>query len=324
MNKTLIGMAIAAILAAPVANAGMKISGTIQAEGGSMERSGGDSMIETAGGSGTIDDQGGKNTIAISVNEDLGNGLKAIGKVAMKFGTFDGSDFKKRDAYAGVAGSNWHVAFGTASGAYKAASVKWDPFLATALQARGNGGMSGGGFGHGSYVSDGIDFGVKSGAFKLHGQYVADEVTGGSSSVEGSNIWAVSYDAGDLDLIAAIANAEQSGNRNFKIGAKYAAGGMTVAAQYEDVEVDSGTHGSESGNYLFLTGSMDIGSGNTITAWFGNYDGDAGSADSSAYALGINHKFSKKTSMYAGFRNTDSDTNSMDETVTAAGMVVKF
>ena len=328
MNKTLIGMAIAAILAAPVANAGMKISGTIQAEGGSFEEGTSASSIETGemsgakGDSGVIDDQGGQNSINISVSEDLGNGLKAIGKIGMSFSTFDGDGLGQRDAYAGIAGSNWHAAFGRASGAYKGASAKWDPFIATSLQARGNGGMSGGAFGHGSYVKDGIDFAVKSGAFKLHGQYSADETNDNGAGHDGSNLWAVTYDAGDLDLMAAIANNEKDGDRNFKVGAKYAAGGMTLAAQYEDVE--TGGYDGDTGNYLFLTGSMDIGSGNTISGWFGNFDADASGNDASSFALGINHKFSKKTKLYAGFRSTDSDVDASDEAATVVGLVVKF
>ncbi len=62
---------------------------------------------------------------------------------------------EQHEAYIGIQGptSNWRI--GTISSPYKSSTVGWDPFLATFMQARGNGGLS---VQHNGYVEGAINY----------------------------------------------------------------------------------------------------------------------------------------------------------------------
>lgn len=175
MNKRILVAAISAGLMVPgVAAADIKIFGQIQAETGGLERSGdakaevdyvrNDNVLGSIKG-------GGSNAFGIMGNEQLGNGLTAYFKFNNAFSTFDGDTLASRggessgaitarDRYVGLRGDGWHMQFGRMNALYKTASHRYDPFLATGLQSRANGGTSGG---HNGFINDVARFGIKSG-----------------------------------------------------------------------------------------------------------------------------------------------------------------
>lgn len=175
MNKQILAAAIAAGLMAPgLAAADIKIFGSIQAETGGLERDGSAKTnvdyVRTDNVLGSIKG-GGSNAFGLKGDEKLGNGLTAYFMFNNAFSTFDGDSLNSRggdssgaitarDRYVGLKGDGWHVQFGRMNALYKTASHRYDPFLATGLQSRANGGTSGG---HNGFINDVARVGVKSG-----------------------------------------------------------------------------------------------------------------------------------------------------------------
>ena len=174
MNKQILAAAITAGLMAPgLTTADIKIFGQIQAETGTLDRSGAGEAEFTRSGNvlGSIKG-GGLNAFGIMGDEKLGNGLTAYFKLNNGFSTFKGStdnskgggssgNIVARDRYVGLKGDGWHVQFGRMNTLYKTASHRYDPFLGTGLQSRANGGMSGA---HNGFFNDVARFGFKSGS----------------------------------------------------------------------------------------------------------------------------------------------------------------
>ncbi len=175
MNKQILAAAIAAGLMAPgLAVADIKIFGQIQAETGSLEREGNVNpdvdYVRTDNVVGSIKG-GGSNAFGVKGEEKLGSDLTAYFMFNNAFSTFDGDTLASRDGensgaitardrYVGLKGDGWHVQFGRMNALYKTASHRYDPFLATGLQSRANGGTSGG---HNGFINDVARVGIKSG-----------------------------------------------------------------------------------------------------------------------------------------------------------------
>ncbi len=175
MNKQILATAIATGLMAPgLAAADIKVFGAIQAETGGLERSGNTNTdvdyVRTDNVLGSIKG-GGPNAFGLKGDEKLGNGLTAYFMFNNAFSTFDGDTLASRggessgaitarDRYVGFKGDGWHVQFGRMNALYKTASLRYDPFLATGLQSRANGGTSGG---HNGFINDVARVGFNSG-----------------------------------------------------------------------------------------------------------------------------------------------------------------
>ena len=183
MNKQVLATVIAAGLMVPgLAAADIKIFGTIQAETGGLERI---NNFNPDGAKRTVVDYvrtdnlfgsikgGGPNAFGLKGDEKLGNGLTAYFMFNNAFSTFDGNTLASRggeadnsgaitarDRYVGFKGDGWHVQFGRMNALYKTASLRYDPFLATGLQSRANGGTSGG---HNGFINDVARVGFNSG-----------------------------------------------------------------------------------------------------------------------------------------------------------------
>ncbi|WP_455199898.1 porin, partial [Kaarinaea lacus] len=87
--------------------------------------------------------------VGVKASEDLGNGMKGLAKFEFKADTADneastGISLTARESMVGLKAGWGQVEAGRLKSAYKyAGGVKYDAFVATTLQARGNGGMSG-------------------------------------------------------------------------------------------------------------------------------------------------------------------------------------
>jgi len=161
MNKKLLAVAVgAALSAAPMlaAQADVNFFGRFQAEVGQVSNDGGvnftlprDSTAITGGNSETTMGDAAQGRWGIDASEDLGGGMKGIGRVEYDFDTTDGNPTTNaRHMYVGLA----HKAFGTLKfgrmdGAYKSTSASLDPYIATRLEARNNYGMAGNADGYG-------------------------------------------------------------------------------------------------------------------------------------------------------------------------------
>ena len=186
MNKKIIALAVAAAFTAPMAaQAEVKVYGHAQVEfgtyGGGTSGGGGQAVVDQARG-----------RIGFKSSEDLGNGLKAIVKAEYKTDFADGDStgsvsLSKREMLVGLKGGFGTVELGRLKSVYKySGGVKYDPFVATTLEARGRGGMSGkvglgNAFGHNGFISDSVAYKNKFGG-NVHFWLTYDLDDGGSES----------------------------------------------------------------------------------------------------------------------------------------------
>lgn len=330
MNKNLIALAVGAtIAAAPIVatQADVKLWGRLEVEVVGLD--GGDATTqgnfdnETAMG-----DANGMSRWGIDASKDLGNGLKAIGRYAFKMNPSNGSTAGSgdsgisgaRDQWVGLKGGWGAVILGRQPTPYKMnGGVKWDPYVATFMQARAGGGMSGGALGHESFVNDVIAYASpKFAGIKFQVGYVPDQTSGNDGTVTagGTGTW------GPIDVIAAYTKANVVGDddtKQGKVGVRYKGNGLTAAIQYEDVDAVGGVkvNGNRltaigAGSVLFL--NLGYKFGNTLIAGnYGTVDADntalgTPGQDVDYWALGARYYFAKKVSTYIGYAETKTDT----------------
>ncbi len=348
MNKKLLVVAVATAFAIPMAaQAELKLSGTVQAEIGSVDIGNSDDRITTsADNGGTISPGGGPNKIRLDFDEKLGAGLDAFGRVDWAFDTSHGSGFKDREAFVGLKGSNAHFKMGRVQGIYKSVRVI-DPFYSTGAQGRRAGGMTGSAYGHNGFMDNIIEIGFKGGGFSATLQGVADE----PSEKDGDLLIGLDYDAGNWGIFAAGAyqdfeldkvdtnpiddDDDEDNNRgNAKVGGWFKTGGLKLGLQYEMGEI--GTLQQEGlgsrelrpgdtgeGDYVFGSAAYTMGN-ITLGAWVGGYMSDDDDEDAMSYSLGAAYSFSKRTMAYAAYHDTNSDNDARDWDAFAAGVRHSF
>lgn len=351
MKKNLIALAVAGALAAPLAaQAEVTVSGVLQAEFVNVSSDDNAPAYEglylTDGMTYGAQNSSGAGGIFFSAAEDLGGGLKGIAKYGLNV-TGDADKFKSRDAYVGLSGGFGTVLAGRMSTPYKSSTVKWDPFLATFMQARGNGGMTGSVIGHSGYLDNVVAYANQFG----NATFVAgigldegpDQDGGNETNAEHAFTASLNVPVGPVELAVAYLDASEHTAVGYaedvtltKIGAKWTSGAITVAGQYENLD-----EGVGDGSVIYLTGSYEMGA-NTFSASYGltdqdvfplDFDGD-GIADAvdevetTYFAIGMKHAFSKTTSAHLGYRMTSPDGKDIvedaDESVIGVGMRVAF
>lgn len=342
MKKTLLAMAVGAtIVAAPViAQADVKMFGKFQvevtnADGGTMPD--GTKQYDNFNRQG---DYSGMSRIGFDASKDLGNGLKAIGRYAWGMNPSDGSNGSfafARSQYIGLAGGWGAFIAGRVQSPYKTyGGVKWDPYVATFMEARRKGGMSGDATGHNGFVNDQIVYaspvmaGIKG---TIH--YGIDEQAtagGNAGGLNGSWGFGLSGTWGPVEVIGAYLNfrnrftngcagSPACGSDDItqsKIGVRYKGNGLTAALQYEDVDnvgrqIANGlptTNAAAGGKILFA--NLGYKFGNTLIAGnYGKTDADninnLAVEDITYWALGARYYLAKKVSTYIGYSETDQN-----------------
>ncbi len=351
MNKKLIAMAVGAALAAPMAaNAGVTVYGHFQVEIASVDNKGygenntGGARTGIAGGESGIkmkDNKRGR--LGFKVSEDLGGGLKGLAKFEWQIDTPNGNIADgAREGWVGLKGGWGEFKAGRVKTPYKyTGGVKYDPFVTTYLEARKSGGMLGGAYGQNSFWNQSISYKNKWGGFGLWVIYGLDEGDGaGASAGSGGTMGAISasvkYAAKNWEVFAAYNSADGNVNGSggsivttgndrtvTKFGGQIKfAGAHTISAQYE---MDDPYGSNNDGTIYFIGYQFKMGK-NILAAQYGNTDYDPGTttADATYYALGVIHKFSKKTRAFVGYRNTDGDAANNDLSVFSAGLRVDF
>jgi predicted porin len=333
MNKNVIALAVAAAMAAPLAaQAEVKITGGLQAQIVSIDGDSAmpDGLYATDGGEYEGENTGNYGFLQFAASEDLGNGLKALAVYNMNISVGDsdgapvgGAAPGGRDAYVGLSGGFGTVLAGTLTAPY-AMTKSWDPFVATFAQARGNGGMSSL---HNSYAGNALAYANKFGMANVVLAVVLDETKeAGEDATNGNHgtSFAVNMPVGPvevalayLDISEFAAGADKASAT--KVGVKYNAGAITVAAQHEMLDEGLGDQ-----TFTYLTASFASGA-NTFSAAYGMNQDDASDLDHSYMAIGMKHAFSKTTSVNVAYRMTDTDSDvDADETAIGAGLRVAF
>jgi len=383
MNKKLLAVAIGAALSAPMlVQADVKIGGSAQVEIAAEEV---ESTVGTVTATDTLvtTEDNSRGRFWITADEDLGNGMKGLAHFEFRVdttgvceseaggstcGTTDNvtgagtneTGANVREKYVGLQTKLGTVKLGSIQQPYKyAGGVKWDAFVTTNLEARGNGGMSGGVFGHNNFFDNsllytspsfaGVSFGV---AYSFDDVAATSASGGGNASTadDGDYSAAVEWNGkfGEgfgVHLIAALShNADNTAGSNFastnattdqtKIGAKFTfAKNYSVIAQYEQIEgsIVSGVTDIIDDDVYFLAFHATIGPVLLALQYGNTEEGGVGTnRDIDYLALGAFYNFSKTFSVFGGYRATNASqtlpagVNDVDTTVYTLGMRKNF
>ena len=253
---------------APSALNGVCGKGNITGTNGLTENNAVDNVKETN----TNDNARGR--FWITADEDITGSLKALAKFEFSVDTADGgvADARNREKYVGLQGGVGTILLGNTHGVYKRlGGTSWDTFNATNLEARNNGGQSGGRFGHNAFIPGSIKYeSPKFAGIQFQALYSPNgtvETVGGAEFKDQSNDWqtGLSWKGGPVELIAAYSKDENTGRLtdtttirangtadrvrtrstdqdlvSAKLGVKGVFAGHSLSAQVEKVE-SSGT-----------------------------------------------------------------------------------
>ena len=296
-KKTLIAMAVASVVAAPIASADVKISGVVE-----------QTFTDTENDANGMDTST-FNMLNVSASEDLGNGMSAFAKYNMltKAGTSTGET--NGDMVVGISSGFGTIVAGTMEDFTEgklAAMMDMEGNGSTELA--GNAGRTAGGLAYITPTVNGLHAGVA-------GYATAD----GTDKFDATDI-AVFYDNGPLSVKVAqetlskdmTTGAEEQTTTS--VGASYAMGDMKVAVLHVGRDDQAGTAGADSDDTMFK-GSYKMGN-NTLQLGYADDD----SAGKDITTVELIHKFSGRTSAYAGVTNNDVTGNDS----TFVGMKHKF
>lgn len=272
-----------------------------------------------------------------------------------------GAGLVQRDAFVGLKSSWGSIAGGSFHSPYKTAGgVKWDPWTATHLQARRSGGMFGGtGIGGtNGFIRNAIYYTSPNvNGFKVQFAVIPDETSNGGNSnggvgddADNDYSLAVQYKNGPWHAIFAhnrnnVAAATGSDETLTKFGLRWKSGAWTLGGQYAmandaQAAATGGAPGltgatnfnprvGDDADIIWLNGQYKMGN-NIFTVSYSQMDVDGNGAnadfDIDTWTVGVIHKFSKKTRIFAGYLTTDTDTGAraVDRDVWTVGMRKDF
>ena len=294
MKKTIIAAALSAAVAAPAAMADVSIYGKAHL------------AMEFADNNGdNIDSNASR--FGIKASEDLGNGMSSFVKFEFGADAIDGDNgLTARDAFMGLKGDFGTLTVGRMASPAKA--VLYGTGNVQLADANNGNDFAGGFNSKGTRVSNAAAYGTKVGGMNLTVATVGDDA--GDNFAD--KAFALSTDIGGAHVAVAHINSDAGSDLTI-FGAKMSMDAMTVGVVYEDLEDTNDTMGV---SVSFAAGS------NVISASYSTRDADAaGVADIDRTTLGLEHKLSKKTSVYASYGDVD---NGASSDVTSLGMIVNF
>lgn len=317
-NKLLsaaITSAIAGFIALPV-SADVKVGGHVQVELAREE-------VDTAGVSTfegqTVEDNS-RGRFWFAADEDLGSGMKGVALYEFRVDTTGeceaegggapacSTDQNTREKHVGLQSGIGTIKLGSVRSPYKyAGGVLWDAFVTTNLEARGQGGMTGGVFGHNNFMDNSINYTSPTmGGLVISATYTPDDATGANSTATtGDAAAAIEWKGAGLHAVGAWSRNNASANdvENFKLGLRGDFGGISAMVQAENTENDAGTVDTDT---LFLGVQAKFGKV-TGAVQLGKTEPAAG-ADTDYLAVGAFYNFSKTFSAFGGYRNTEQGT----------------
>ena len=309
-KKTLIAMAVASVVAAPIASADVKISGVVEQTFTDTDNSGEGYTASTF------------NMLNITTSEDLGNGMSAFAKYNMltKAGTSTGET--NGDMVVGISGGFGTIVAGTMEDFTEGKLASMMSMEGTtANELSGNAGRTQGGLAYVSPTMNGLHFGIAGYA----GTGAAD-----TSNFDAVDV-AVFYDNGPLSIkvaqetlnnatanaVAATATtaAGTADQKTTSIGASYVVGDLKVAAlsvKRENQRVTASNAVQADSTDFMFKGTYKMGN-NSLTLGYAKDDSDT-TGDNDVTSVELIHNFSSRTSAYVGFSNNDATAAADDST----------
>ncbi len=352
MDKKLIAMAVASAFVVPVAaDAAPTMYGNLQAEIASVDNTGyGENNTKNSrtgiatGESGTQLTDNKRGRLGFKGSEDLGGGLKAIYKFEWQVDNAYGNvNDGGRESWVGMKGGFGEIKAGRIKSPYKyIGGVKYDPFTTTYLEARKSGGSLGGAWGQNSFWDTSISYKGKWGnlsAWAIYGldsgdgtnNWIKDTTKTGASDAPGAKgdyALGVKYGTKKWEVFGLTESnpvADSSGNdwSANKVGGQMKFGMHTINAQYESISNSTGSNLDE--EYIFVGYRLKMGK-NILLVNYGTRDSDTNTNDTDYAAIGLIHRFSKKTRVFTGYRVSDkTDSTTANELkVLTAGLRIDF
>ncbi|QOC23930.1 porin [Wenzhouxiangella sp. AB-CW3] len=244
----------------------------------------------------------------IDGEHQVSHGLRAIGRFGFNInseGLADGNA-QHREIYLGLAGDFGQVIAGRLETPYKLSALGWDPLNATALQARGNFGRSGGAFGHASYIDSAIEYSNRFGPVSLRVMGALDER---SETTSDHPMWSASLavPAGPVEFTLAHIEASEFDDgpderTGTKLGARYSEGPWTLAATYEIRD-----EGLEDGDFLYLSTSYRWRDWSFMASHGRFSDDNTGNNDARYSALAARFHLAGNVTIHGGLRRLNRD-----------------
>lgn len=323
MKKTLLALAVAGAVAAPAAMAEVTVYGVGHVSVGSNDNG---SKSITAVNSNS-------SRIGVKAAEDLGAGLTAVAQAEFGVNFADaGTNVTGRNQFVGLAGGFGTILAGRHDTPIKMSTGALDVFADTvadynsivgingATDIRANNAIA--------YVSPNL------GGATIAVAYVPSEDrnntnadatsaavmwNGGGLSVNfgylgtGKDFDLRNTAGGFIPALASVNPPVQAEVTTFRVGVGYETGSLKVGFIYDNLEAKPKAGGTKGKFSDFLVNAaFGLGGGNTVKASYGVIKNDtsgASKADSSMYAVGFDHAFSKNTSAYVVYAKMNNDSN---------------
>jgi predicted porin len=328
MNKKLISFAVAAVLAggvSAVSASNVTVFGKVLM-----------SIDNTDNGSSdtTMNSQPGYGSVGVRGSEDLGNGLTAMFMLDYGINPSKADGLTGRDQWVGLKGDFGTVRFGSISHNYKQSGADIDPMWRTSLDTRLRGQLSGLHSGRGDNGQGRATNTVRYDSPSFNGakvvaNYTLDRGTGAEDN-DGFGIGLHYNQGGIYAAFDYLTNDNGTDDDAWKLSGKYTMDAFALYGHYEEGGLvfatfdgaGNATSGNDGGNLWHLGASYTMGSTMFYGA-FGQGDEDIGSAgEYDTWTLAVNHKLSKRTSVYTGFSRVDYDAG--DDDLFTVGMVHNF
>jgi len=349
MNKKLIAIAVASVMAAPVAMADIKISGRVAQDFTITDVDGADNDARGISDSGhtrlQFDGTAGNAYARIALDERLGRDshlhdtnlddpLTLTVDESEKTDKTSSYNGTKRDSYVGYKfGGGTSVQVGRMAGAAK--NLEKDPYIATFLETRSTvaNSYTGGGYGSSSFIDGLVQLKMKAGAANVTVQFGPAENTGsnnghigvGVSGKAGAvNYW-LSYNNGSADGDSTAANYPSQSN--IKLGGAMKFGKVKVTLNYTSMDKDAAAAAEGTAtDSIFVDANMGLGNGLSANVGFATRSGDVSADDATFIRLAVTKKLGKGVKVYGGLTTTDYDDASTkaDTSEFGVGMLVKF
>jgi len=304
MKKTMIAMAVAGVVAAPMASADVSISGVVEMEYMDLSNSG-----FGFDGVGESD-----NALSFSASEDLGNGLTAFANI-----TLDTDGATTKDEKVGISGEFGTVVFGkmedfTESKAQAMISTIGNN---TGLEIDAVADRRDGAVAYVSPTVSGLTFGLAG--------YTTEQAD--TDNFDATDIM-VSYANGPFTAIVthermnpAAATALASGEKTLSIGGTLTMGDLKLAVLNQERTNVSGTTANDHTDVMWKA-DYTMGA-NKFTVGWNEDELTTGATDNNTTVLEASHNFSSRTYVYGGIVSDDNN-DSSDTDVTYFGMGHKF
>jgi len=312
MNKKLLAVAIAASFVAPAVMADTTVYGRIN-----------ENLVHTdaTGSANNWDVQSNASRFGVKGTEDLGNGMKAIFQYEWGVDASDSGDFSGRLALVGLTGGFGTVAIGRQLTPYYGSVDKTDIHQVGGMNDHYIGPLRVGNAL--AYVSPNFNgFSAKlaliiDGARTAATTALPAVVVGGTTvipatpatpasgdnSVDATNL-SLDYANGPLNVgfsyldwsNSVVDTAGTPVPDQWGLGVKYNLGSFALIGQYEDQDNGNDAYGLAAEAYF---------GNNTLRAKYGEINMAGTAADTDTWSIGVEHKFSKRTRIFAAYEDTD-------------------